>query len=1839
MPSPILPFPGSTVSPTSSCASLPGSLAAIFPACPLPAHPHTHSAALLPTCAPSDKGHTTELPLPSSAPITAVLSTLPCTHALPSSALHGCPPSPSRFHGEQQQTSALKGCPHTLSSLGTSSASSHEESLSFPAEDTQGCIPLTNKPLHISSPNLVAPLPSVPAATLAPNLTSVRMARTRLTARMSTAPRPSPLPPPSSEPLMAPSSRNLASTEFPGELLHSDSHQTPPDYPIPSGIDEIESQPSTSATSPLSISSSDSSPHNPNLDHEASSRHLRTRSLSDIYAAMSFSAVIEEESCIDLPPDPLEDDFPISIKDALLSSEGHLWKDAIYAELQALTEADTWDLVPPPEHHNIISCKWLLKKKFLPDGSLDRFKARLVARGFTQRYGVDYFETYSPVLGMASLRLLVAVAAKYNLPLHHLDVKTAFLHGKLCETVYMPQPPHFANAQLPHYVCRLKKPIYGLKQSSRQWYTRMHEYLLACGWERLNVDYNVYLWHSMDGIALLGLFVDDIPLIGTTEIMVLRAIDCLQQEFPITDKGPMTYFLGIEVKRDPNGKYIRLSQLRYIEELVFYYNMSTCSFESSPLPLKHNLAPEFHAYTLADSMFWPSFHYPRFCGQIRYLISCTRFDLCYTGHILSRSMSRPCKVHKQAAKRTLRYLNTTKNHALTYTYDPHTPMSFHGYVDSNWAGDDPRCFSTGGYVFLFAGAPISWQTKRQASIAFSSTEAEYVSAALASHEALWLSELLHEFQLPYALSDGPVLRTDHGGEYTSTDFCLLCHEAGIRHEFSIAAHPQQNGSAERKNRTLFDAARALLFQAQLGDSYWEEATATACYIQNRIPSTRNPHTTPYTLWYGHPPNLGHLRIFGCPAYPLEPHPASKLAPRASRAIFVGYGDRFGIKAYRLHIPNRRTFIFSRSIIFDEDSLLSLSSTSHYPISAPLASSSLAHTSPLLTGSPISSSEITQPYIELSRNAFITSDHNRLREATPTHTSLILPSHVNYPQIDVFSESRMPSPILPFPGSTVSPTSSCASLPGSLAAIFPACPLPAHPHTHSAALLPTCAPSDKGHTTELPLPSSAPITAVLSTLPCTHALPSSALHGCPPSPSRFHGEQQQTSALKGCPHTLSSLGTSSASSHEESLSFPAEDTQGCIPLTNKPLHISSPNLVAPLPSVPAATLAPNLTSVRMARTRLTARMSTAPRPSPLPPPSSEPLMAPSSRNLASTEFPGELLHSDSHQTPPDYPIPSGIDEIESQPSTSATSPLSISSSDSSPHNPNLDHEASSRHLRTRSLSDIYAAMSFSAVIEEESCIDLPPDPLEDDFPISIKDALLSSEGHLWKDAIYAELQALTEADTWDLVPPPEHHNIISCKWLLKKKFLPDGSLDRFKARLVARGFTQRYGVDYFETYSPVLGMASLRLLVAVAAKYNLPLHHLDVKTAFLHGKLCETVYMPQPPHFANAQLPHYVCRLKKPIYGLKQSSRQWYTRMHEYLLACGWERLNVDYNVYLWHSMDGIALLGLFVDDILLIGTTEIMVLRAIDCLQQEFPITDKGPMTYFLGIEVKRDPNGKYIRLSQLRYIEELVVYYNMSTCSFESSPLPLKHNLAPEFHAYTLADSMFWPSFHYPRFCGQIRYLISCTRFDLCYTGHILSRSMSRPCKVHKQAAKRTLRYLNTTKNHALTYTYDPHTPMSFHGYVDSNWAGDDPRCFSTGGYVFLFAGAPISWQTKRQASIAFSSTEAEYVSAALASHEALWLSELLHEFQLSYALSDGPVCLFCDNQSTITLSESPRFSAKLKHVCISYHFLKELVTHRFLRLCYVPTAENWADFLTKSVSDFKHTASCRGLSLLSPG
>ena len=494
------------------------------------------------------------------------------------------------------------------------------------------------------------------------------MARTKFTARKTTnsLPRDHPFargPPPSPSP--APSTSLL----YPGLT---------PQYSPPSSPDEVEPQSSSSATSPLHTCTSSSSASSPSptkyLDVD-SPIQPRTRKLNNIYDATAFAASLA------LSQDPIEDHEILedhcgpTIEEALMSPEHELWDAAIQEELSAHDQSRTWALVPRPHGVHVIGSKWLLKKKFLPDGSVERYKARLVARGFTQQHGIDYNDTYSPVLGMASFRTLVALAAAYNLPLHHVDIKTAFLHGHLDEEVYMYQPPFFHSTQFPNHVCQLRRPIYGLKQSPRQWYVRMHNFLCSWGWERLVTDNNIFIWRQVDGICILGLFVDDIPIIASDELLVQKAIDMLASEFPISDKGPMSYFLGIEVRRDPKGEFITLSQTHYIREILKQHHMSSCTSANTPIVPASKLAPEYHPYSAEDAHFMHDFPYNRLLGKIRYLITCTRLDLTFAGHILSRALQSPRKVHGIAAKRTLRYLNCAQNYALTYHFQGN-PLSF-----------------------------------------------------------------------------------------------------------------------------------------------------------------------------------------------------------------------------------------------------------------------------------------------------------------------------------------------------------------------------------------------------------------------------------------------------------------------------------------------------------------------------------------------------------------------------------------------------------------------------------------------------------------------------------------------------------------------------------------------------------------------------------------------------------------------------------------------------------------------------------------------------------------------------------------------------------------------------------------------------------------------------------------------------------------------------------------------------------------------------------------------------------------------------------------------------------
>ena len=254
------------------------------------------------------------------------------------------------------------------------------------------------------------------------------------------------------------------------------------------------------------------------------------------------------------------DDFVLSAKEALSGPDAENWRKAMEDEMESLRKTGTWTLVEPPNNRQIITCKWVLRIKRNATGEPVRFKARVVARGFSQVPGIDFKDTFSPTLKITGFRMLVALAALHNLELHHLDVQTAFLHGELSEEIYMQQPPFFEDSTYPHHVCRLQKSIYGLKQSPRVWYHKLHSFLINVGYNRLKNEPNIYLRKTNTTFIIIGVYVDDIPLISNSKSCINLAKKELASVFPISDLGPMTQFLGIQVIRNRISRSISLSQ-------------------------------------------------------------------------------------------------------------------------------------------------------------------------------------------------------------------------------------------------------------------------------------------------------------------------------------------------------------------------------------------------------------------------------------------------------------------------------------------------------------------------------------------------------------------------------------------------------------------------------------------------------------------------------------------------------------------------------------------------------------------------------------------------------------------------------------------------------------------------------------------------------------------------------------------------------------------------------------------------------------------------------------------------------------------------------------------------------------------------------------------------------------------------------------------------------------------------------------------------------------------------------------------------------------------------------
>jgi hypothetical protein len=493
-----------------------------------------------------------------------------------------------------------------------------------------------------------------------------------------------------------------------------------------------------------------------------------------------------------------------------------------------------------------------------------------------------------------------------------------------------------------------------------------------------------------------------------------------------------------------------------------------------------------------------------------------------------------------------------------------------------------------------------------------------------------------------------------------------------------------------------------------------------------------------------------------------------------------------------------------------------------------------------------------------------------------------------------------------------------------------------------------------------------------------------------------------------------------------------------------------------------------------------------------------------------------------------------------------------------------------------------------------------------IPRSVSAALQDPK---WVTAMQAEMNALQANQTWELVPLPAGEKTVGCKWVFTVKYMADSSVDRYKARLVAKGFTQVPGKDFGATFAPVAKLTSVRLLVSLAASHSWPLHQLDIKNAFLHGDLLETIYMDTPPGFrAEGEYAGKVCRLRKSLYGLKQSPRAWFSRFSEVILSMEFVRCHSDHTCFIRRRLDGCCIILLvYVDDIILTGDDAPGISQVKQDLGKVFDVKDLGSLRYFLGIEVARSRNG--ISLSQRKYTLDLLQDTGMLGCRPASTPMDPNLKLSTESGDLLPNPSM------YQRLVGRLIYLTN-TRPDLTFVVSVVSQFMHAPRTAHLDAVYHILRYLKTSPGLGLFYSAGHQSGLSC--FTDADYAGSQTDRRSTTGLSTFYGNHLISWKSKKQAVVSRSSAEAEYRAMAQGTCEILWLRSILNE--LGFMEKDSSQ-LFCDNKSAIMLASDSVLHERSKHIEVDIHFIREKIRSGIIVPSFVPSSDQTADVFTKPV------------------
>nr|GEW52960.1 retrovirus-related Pol polyprotein from transposon TNT 1-94 [Tanacetum cinerariifolium] len=481
------------------------------------------------------------------------------------------------------------------------------------------------------------------------------------------------------------------------------------------------------------------------------------------------------------------------------------------------------------------------------------------------------------------------------------------------------------------------------------------------------------------------------------------------------------------------------------------------------------------------------------------------------------------------------------------------------------------------------------------------------------------------------------------------------------------------------------------------------------------------------------------------------------------------------------------------------------------------------------------------------------------------------------------------------------------------------------------------------------------------------------------------------------------------------------------------------------------------------------------------------------------------------------------------------------------------------------------------------------------PNNIKEAMANSA---WIESMREELHQFDRLDIWELVDRPLCTNVINMKWLWKNKRDEENTIIRNKSRLVAKGYAQKEGVNFEESFAPVARLEAVSLFIAYAAHKSFTVYQMDVKTAFLYGPLKEEVYVNQPDGFVDPYHPDKVYRLKKALYGLKQAPRAWYDELSTFLVSKGFSKGSIDPTLFTTKHKGDILLMQIYIDDIIFGSTNPKLSKQFEKLMHNKFEMSMMGELKFFLGIQINQSLRGIFI--NQAKYAQEILIKHGMTSCDSVGTPMVTKH----------LDDDLSGTPVDQTKYHSMV--------------GALMYLTTSRPDIVHATCYCAHYQYLKDTSFDLTAFSYSDHA-----GCLNS-------RKSTSGGIQFLGGDKLVSWSSKKQDCTSMSSTEAEYVSLSACCAQVLWMRTQLTDYGFHF----DKIPMYCDSKVAIAISCNPVQHSRTKHIDVRYHFIKEKVEKGIVELFFVGTEYQLAGLFTKALPKerFKYPVRRLGMRCLTP-